>query len=44
MSSFFKGLTFSQVLLEDFAEIFQNSYWMKYIFQRHLFEIYRYFS
>ena len=24
--SFFKVLTFSQVLLKDFAEIFQNSY------------------
>ena len=27
-----KVLTFSQALLKDFSEIFQNSYWEKYTF------------
>ena len=29
----FERFNFSQVLLKDFNEIFQNSYWEKYTFQ-----------
>ena len=39
----FKDSTFSQLLLKDFAETFQNAYWEKYIFQWHLPEIDGYF-
>ena len=40
----FKDSTFSQVLLQDFAETFSNAYWEKYAFRWHLSEIYDYFS
>ena len=41
-SKAFKDSAFSQVLLKNFAEIFQNSYWEKYTFHWHLPEIYGY--
>ena len=39
-----KDSTFSQVLLRDFAETFQNGYWEKCTCQWHSPEIYGYFS
>ena len=41
---FFKDLSFLQLLLKDFTEIFHNSHWGKYTFQKNLSEIYGYFS
>ena len=35
----FKVSTFSQALIKDFDETFQNAYWEKYTFQWHLPEI-----
>ena len=36
----FNDSAFSQVLLKDFVETFQNAYWEKYTFQWHLPDTY----